>query len=158
MINDKNTRYKRGISLFENIPTNRSCADALIPEEQCRCFKQYILNEENFIKETHNSFSNVIKLILNKVNKITDKVRDRCAELKEDKIQSVKLLNIYQIIMYKFVVIFQPGNAWFEASLKQDQNNKKLLIFHGNINRISAYGNSSNCVDDSFMRNYCYCE
>jgi hypothetical protein len=158
MVNDKLTRYKRGISLFENIPINRSCADALIPDEQCRCFKQNILNEENFKKETEYSFSNVMQLILDKVNKLTDEVRDRCVELKEDKIESVKLLNIYQIVMYKFIVIFQPGNAWFEADLKQDPNNKKLLIFHGNINRISAYGNSSHCVNDSFIRNYCFCK
>ena len=154
-INSKSIRYSRGISLFESIPMNRSCSDALIPEEQCRCFNQNLINEENFLKETKNSFENAINLILEYVNKITDRLRDRCVELKHEKIQSVKVLNIYQTIMYRFVVIFQPGSAWFEANLKLI-NNK--LVLHGNINRISKYGNTANCVNESFLRNYCYCK
>lgn len=157
-VNDKHTRFKRGMSLLEPIPINRTCADARIPEEQCRCFKQYFISEKEFKEKTRNSFDNAVKLMLEKVNKFTDKVRDRCIKLRHEKILSVKVLKMYEIIIYKFVVIFQPGNAHFEANFKKSQNTDNILMFHGNINRISAYGDSSQCVDDSFLRNYCFCK
>ncbi len=157
-INSRHVRQSRGISLFERISMNRSCADALIPEEQCRCFKQFMINEATFVKETQRSFDDAVTLILDSVNKLTDGFRSSCVEYKKDLIKSVKLLDIYQIFLYKFVVVFQPGDAWFEASIKTAKDTKKSLIIHGNIDRISAYGNKSSCVDTSFLRNYCFCK
>lgn len=160
-VNDKTVRYLRGISLFEEIPINRSCADTLVPNEQCRCLKQKVINETQFYYETSKTFDDAVNLILNHVNNITINLRDRCIEFRKDKIKTAKSLNIYEIKMYKFVVIFQPGDAWFEASIKKQVNKQQensQIVIHGNVNRLSAYGNQSICVDSFFIRNYCFCK
>ena len=43
-INDKNIHYLRGISLFNEIPINRSCNDALIPENHFSCLASFFFD------------------------------------------------------------------------------------------------------------------
>ena len=56
---------------------------------------------------------------------------------------------------YQLVAIFQPGNAWFESTFQINANrlqmNKKVL-------RLNKYGTQSECINDSFLRSYCFCK
>lgn len=153
-INSRHTRYLRGISLFEHIPMNRSCADVLVPNEQCTCFQEKDINENEFEKETWSKFDDAFNLILKDINGLTEKVRDKCVLFKKDKINSVKYYHVYNVKFYKFVVIVQPGDAWFEADIKSGSS----LKVHGDIRRLSAYGKQSICVESPILRNYCYCK
>ena len=51
-VNDKKTRYLRGISLFEKIPVDRTCKDALIPDNYCSCYSETEITENEFTKFT----------------------------------------------------------------------------------------------------------
>ncbi len=85
-INDKNTRYLRGISLFEKIPVNRSCGEALIPDNYCACLERSNTNEEKFKKEFNLRFSDVVNFTLNYVNNLTFQVRNICIPFRIDEL------------------------------------------------------------------------
>jgi len=155
--NSKTTRYLRGVSLFEEIPTNRSCSDAFIPDKQCGCFKQTELNDERFENMTKSSLTDAANIILDAVNKLTDSVRSKCVRYKLDSVKSVKKLVVYEITYFRIVIVAQPGDAWFEANLKLSKDKKKPFEVHGSVIRISPYKDQAYCIDDFNLRNYCYC-
>jgi hypothetical protein len=155
--NSKTTRYLRGVSLFEEIPTNRSCSDAFIPDKQCGCFKQTELNDEQFENMTKSSLTDAANIILDAVNKLTDSVRSKCVRYKLDSVKSVKKLVVYEITYFRIVIVAQPGDAWFEANLKLSKDKKKPFEVHGSVIRISPYKDQAYCIDDFNLRNYCYC-
>ena len=160
-INDKNIHYLRGISLFNEIPINRSCNDALIPENHCSCLEGIEMNEKNFEKEFNIKFDNVIDFILNQVNNITSHLRSVCSEFKKSKLKNVNRLSILNKNLFNFVVEFQPGDAWFEAMIEIKKLNGKmeaLIENFGKFSRISIYGNQSYCIDDSYLKNFCFCK
>lgn len=155
----RNVRYLRGTSIFEEIPQNRSCGDALIPDDQCNCLSSHKITEQEFKNKTNLDFNYAVLFILKNVIKFTDNQRNLCALYKPDKVKKVKAINLHAFISYSFTVVFQPGDAWFEASLKATKiDDKPSLSLIGTINRLSPYGDTSHCVNDFFLRNYCYCK
>jgi hypothetical protein len=154
-INNENIRHLRGISLFENIPVNRSCGDALIPGKYCSCLEPFRMSEKEFENETNMKYENAIEFILDYVNTITEHIRDKCVPFSFEKLQYVSNFNLINVSQYQFVVIFKPGDAWFEASVKID---KKILSMDGKVVRLSLYGNQSHCIEDAFLKNYCFCK
>lgn len=155
-VNSKSIRNQRGISLFEEIPQNRSCLDAFIPNSLCSCLREDLIEESEFEKETKLSFLQAGKLILGYINDFTKSVRDLCKEFELDKIVSFKILYINKIKFYKSVLVLNPGDAWFETTLKM--KNSKILQIYSKPNRISAYGNQSFCVQNPMLVNYCFCK
>ena len=157
-LNDKNIRQLRGISLFEEIPINRSCSDAFIPDMYCSCYKETIIKEDDFFMSSNSSFNIVSNFLLENVNKLTKDVRKKCLQFKFDKFQRLSQSNLHDV--YKFVFILTPGNAWFQTVLKINRNAKNLkeiFTIYDHVVRISPYGNQSHCIDDSVLRNFCYC-
>ena len=158
-LNDKNVRQLRGISLFEEIPINRSCRDAFIPETFCSCFKESIINENDFLILTNNTFDMVSKFFLSKINDLTKQVRGKCLEFNFDKIERVSQSYLQDV--FKFVYILTPGDAWFQTVIKVNRlpkNPNSIFSIYDDIVRISPYGNQSNCVDEPVLRNFCFCE
>jgi hypothetical protein len=154
-INNKNIRNLRGISLFENIPVNRSCGDALIPEQYCSCLEPLKIAENEFENETNVKYENAIEFILGFVNNITEHIREKCVPFSFDKLHQVNSFDLKNDRIFQFIISFKPGDAWFEAAVKIDH---KTLIMVGKVVRLSQYGTQSNCVDDSFLKNYCFCK
>jgi hypothetical protein len=158
-INDKNTRYLRGISLFEKIPVNRSCSDVLIPDEYCSCFKESSIAEKDFKNRTNLSFKTVTNFIQKHINSLTKDVRNKCVLYKLQKLHRVSNLNSQDL--FQFIVISDPGDAWFQTVVKFNKKKtkqKEILSIYGKVIRISPYGKQSYCISDSFLRNYCYCK
>ena len=88
-INEKLIPHLRGISLFEPIPTNRSCADAMIPDNFCRCISKTFVTEEEFKKQFQISFDYVFDFILDQINDMTLDLRNICMKYEKKKIHSV---------------------------------------------------------------------
>lgn len=160
----KNTakiRSERGISLFEPIPSTRSCSDALIPDAFCSCFRQENISEVEFEMDTTESFKSTAGFILAQINHLTDSVRAKCHQFRLERIVSFKKLVINRIKMYAVVLVSQPGDAWFEASLKLEENKRKgqfgRLKLNGDPIRLSAYGNQSHCIKHPTLVNFCFC-
>jgi hypothetical protein len=154
-INDPYVRQHRGISLFEEVPMNRSCKAAMIPNKQCVCYESAVIDNDQFLLETNNTFLNATQMIADYVNNLARDVRKKCATFVMEKLESVKKFVIYDIIYFKFVVIMQPGDAWFEVNVKTKANDS--LQVYGEVNRLSRYYKQSWCVTNSQLRNFCYC-
>jgi hypothetical protein len=154
-INNKNIRHLRGISLFENIPVNRSCDDALIPGQYCSCLEPLKVTEKEFENETNMKYENVIEFFLSYVNKITESIKSKCEPFKFNKLHHVNILNLKKDRKFQFILSFEPGDAWFEVPVKI---NKTILSLDGKVIRLSQYGNQSHCIEDAFLKNFCFCK
>lgn len=152
--NSKHIRNLRGISLFENIPVNRSCSDANIPEKFCNCNKEIKMSESEFLKETNFSFYSAGLIALNFVNNLTSTIRKSCIEYNLTTIAHIKKILLTKKTLYTGVFIFSPGEAWIEADFRMIDN--KLTLEDMPI-RLSAYGEQSHCLKHSLLSNFCYC-
>ena len=153
--NSYELRNLRGISLFEEIPTNRSCADAQIPETYCSCFRKEDLDESQFLEETKNTFNSAAMIALNEIRNITYEVRAKCAPY------SITSSNTFKKIVfndgktvYSGRMELQPGDALFEINFKFNSSN---LIMNDVPIRLSRYGNQSYCVNKRILKNFCFC-
>lgn len=163
-------RNKRGISLFENIPINRSCADALINEKECSCkIPTQELNNEQFQKYTKFTFKELQQYLVEYLQKKTDKYRNLCSVYKFDKLISVKMLiqneKDKNSIRFQIDLIVQPDNSRFEFYIKFDfknaNKNSKINETFQIIDtlRLSIYGSTGDCIKkiDISLIIYCFC-
>jgi len=156
-LNKKDDRNFRGISLLEQVPRDRSCEDAYIPNRECNCFSSKEINEDEFKNETNESFHSASTKILHFINNLTETVRSKCEPFRIKKIISFKKMLLNKFNLYVSVLVMEPGDAWFETNLKLKRPNHRVLEIYKVPNRISAYGKQSYCVNNSFLENYCFC-
>jgi hypothetical protein len=157
-VNKKEDRNFRGISLLEQVPRDRSCEDAYIPNRECNCFSSKEISEEQFKNETSETFHSASVKILHFVNKLTESERSKCEPFRIKQIISFKKMLLNKFNLYVSVLIMEPGDAWFETNLKLRNSRHRVLEIYKVPNRISAYGNQSYCVNNSFLENYCFCK
>ncbi len=156
--NSKLVRHERGISLFENIPANRSCSGALVSDSLCSCFKKKsITDEKQFSRETNGaSFSSATTLTIDRINSLTEKLRKQCRAFKLKRVVSFKKIFINEHVkFYTSVIVLQPGEAWFESNFKV--SNDELVLDRDPV-RLSAYGDQAKCIKDTRLVNYCFCD
>lgn len=152
-----NDDQPKGISLFKNIPHDRSCDEAYIPDDQCVCLDYDRINEKEFKNKTMLDFKEAAIFLLSSVNNFTMNYRSKCELFNKYEVKSA--ISIDKQDTYRFIVKFQPGDAWFKAYLKVITIDKNVIFQQvGNIYRISYYGNTADCVVDSNLRNFCYCK
>ena len=144
-------------SLFEEVPWNRSCANAGITDHWCTCAEYKILSTESgpvraiarFVLEHLNSL-----LINGKSNLVND---TKCATLKVNRILSVRSKVFSKKLGHdEYVILFEtlPGEALFEATVKHKNN----FTVMDTVSRINAYGSQSQCMKDAFLQKYCFCK
>ncbi|XP_019865753.2 uncharacterized protein LOC109594928 [Aethina tumida] len=137
------------MSLFENIPFERSCFETGIPEEYCTCanYHNVILQKEQLSK-----FST---LLINNLNKLIEK-NAQCMYYNLSKITSVDVSDENPNKHLHYVIRFVTFPfAVFEGSIYAT---KQSISVSKEFSRLDEYGSKSNCVDDSILRKYCYCK
>jgi len=154
-LNTLNQRNLRGISLFNEIPTNRTCIDALITFTFCSCFKEIELKENEFVDKTKQTFESIGMKVTEYINNLTEPSRYKCAAFKFNRTVSFKRMLVNNIEAYKTSFVLEPGKAWFEA--KVEISNTSMILINGHPTRVSPYGNQSICTKDSLLVNYCFC-
>jgi hypothetical protein len=154
---DHKIRSLRGVSLFENIESTRSCLEAMVPFAYCNCNHQVDLtrNETHFKQESKLRFKEAAKLIVNKLNSITDDYRSLCQPFEFKSIKTVKRLIMNKELIYKFNFLTTPVDAEFQSSVKII--NGTTLEFVGKIVRTSIYGRQSECIKEHKIQGFCYC-
>ncbi|XP_059154963.1 uncharacterized protein LOC131940394 [Physella acuta] len=168
-----------GISLFQEIPKNRTCEDAHIPSEYCVCGQKNLAKVDVGEDISKTLAENVVDVINTKSN------RDLCAELSLDKIIQVLKVDFsttalkkekYDRVMYKIRLQTVPGHAIFEATayhkvdnntngvrnssrnLKSHHTETQLVIEVGeNVERLNLYRGQADCVTDSKLMPFCFC-
>lgn len=172
----KATVKKRGISLFSEVPGDRSCQDASILPHWCTCMQHIPVNISDMIVEK------IALSLVNRINKMTHKVRQKCAflQLKTIKdatkmIAAEKILRFWKsvndvnhkqvyynvdrvdaIVDYQLTLETTPGGAQFEITARYDEKEGTFELMN-EVSRVNSYGNQSSCIDILALKMYCFC-
>ena len=155
-------RVLRGVSLFENVPQNRSCEDALIPVGFCTCAFKIPTKENKFIKETGLNFQSVGEFLISRLNDKTERLKALCMPYKLNRIGNFMRLNEsddqLKTQKYQAFLMADPGNSLFEAVVEINSNKEIALV--DKIVRISRYGSQSDCLigGDRAFKDRCFCQ
>lgn len=147
----------RGISLFLPVPTLRTCYEAAIAPHWCTCHEKAILST------TDARVERVARMMVDTMNQMV-RVYSKCQRLYLNSISDANILasnNAIGNVTKNFVDITvrlqtKPGLGEFEATVRVD--NVHGLELTGTISRTNLYGNQSQCIDDTKIKLYCFCD
>lgn len=151
-ISDYKTRALRGISFMEEIPSNRTCADAMISNTHCVCNKKINITIEQYSNETNATSNNVIEFITQHLNDKSNSSSICERFMFESFIGINKVFG--SLVYYEFVVRYQPGDSIYQINLVYKNNSFNIV---DKMVRISRYSNQSYCVRERNMLGFCFC-
>lgn len=144
------------VSLFSQVPWNRSCEDASITKHWCTCSEFRTLSTEgDFVRS-------MVDFVVNEINTLVRNGRNsttpnmKCAKLTARRILSVRSTVFEKTVKQDhFVIMFEtvPGEGIFEATVKNGQRFQLV----DSVSRVSMYGSQSSCMKNAFLKKYCYC-
>ncbi|GFS15093.1 hypothetical protein ElyMa_006763000 [Elysia marginata] len=169
---------KRGISLFKEIPLERSCQHADVANHWCACL--------DWVKMSANDsgVQRAVRTVVETLNNYTSRYRDDCALLS---VQAVGMANKLQpsqqvlsfkgerledrkvdlsdktknsLTLYQLMLTTQPGGGQFEVTVSHDLTNDLFSVSEKEISRINRYNDDPACIleKDKSIRAYCYCK
>jgi hypothetical protein len=171
--------HNRGISLFQAIPTNRTCHTAEIAPHWCTCMDwiETSLTDRHVISAAH--------AVVTAINTET-KQQHVCAPLALETIDvamkfspNEKVLKFKQSLdehgrkpdlsdkmettteLYQVTIATKPGGGKFEATVTHEMfNGSYFSINMKELSRINKYGKQPHCVSEKLphLRPYCYCK
>ncbi|KAL1458550.1 hypothetical protein WDU94_008688 [Cyamophila willieti] len=154
------SKSRRGISLFKNIPDTRTCDLAGIPAHYCTCHNKMVPTslKSPIIVE----LSRILVAHINKI--LMETSLNKCHPLKVHQVVtayyeqpvSFKKKDNWTQRDYTISVMTVPGLATFEATMRYNTvfDSKDII---GDVSRLNLYANQSSCVDDARLKLYCYC-
>ncbi len=152
-INSEKIKLLPGHSLFNQVPS-RSCSEAEIPEFICLCGINPSIGTDHLNnKNIHNAAKFMVEYINNNI------LRDQnmCVKRKFLRIKSAKAVGQSQ--KYSIVIEVTPDNSVFDGLVKIiEKNSKTMFEVIGKINRISLYDDTADCIENNFLKNYCFCK
>lgn len=147
-------------SLFQPIDVDRSCDDAAISPHWCVCtvFKSLDINSpvvktaSLFVVERINAY------LTEKKEGKDEGVPRKCAHL------TLSRTTISQIgtswdgtqTYYLLFVETLPGRGKFEATVSLGENSTSFQLY-SSISRLDTYAGQSHCINNAFLKKYCYC-
>jgi hypothetical protein len=149
-------RGLRGISLFEKVPANRSCSDALIAIGYCACNIKTDIDEKTLVSETGITSNRIGFFVLSNLTSITNSLRSKCVQYKFEKVIHVKSFMYDGNKFYEIKISVLPGPSHFRAIVKFE----RVLIVVAKIARENKYRNQSRCLityKEAIFKEYCYC-
>ncbi|XP_050394938.1 uncharacterized protein LOC126812528, partial [Patella vulgata] len=155
---------KRGISLFKEIPKERTCLHAGLSTHWCACLDWQPVEQSHVLIR-------VIYTVISKLNELTSEMRKKCALLRIKRVLKIlkysphaDLLNLYsvsnwKIISYQVIMTTEPGNGYFESTVQHDLDRNILTLNEKDISRANAYGTQPRCISETQpdLIKYCYC-
>ncbi|PRD19775.1 UNVERIFIED_CONTAM: hypothetical protein NCL1_56404 [Trichonephila clavipes] len=172
---DERSKYTMGLSLLDEIPANRSCADANILPHWCPCqtFENILLNSSEAV--------NASQAIVNDINSQLSAYGGICEILEVGEIMDARVGQANDLVLrfvkhenvvvnrtviygdrvkpiadYMITLVTKPGNAVFEGTVRHDPASDNYHVL--GISRISLYGKTSWCIDSQKMKIFCYCK
>ncbi|XP_063234136.1 uncharacterized protein LOC134537536 isoform X4 [Bacillus rossius redtenbacheri] len=169
----------RSISLFKEVPLERTCANAFIEPHWCACLEwQEVSLHDDMVKKA-------AKAVVKFINEYTSEQEDLCAPLYLDKVTwAARLVPNHQLLnfrrnadmdgfvadlsahtpvaqeVYQLKLATSPGGGLFEVSVRYDIADDTFATRVSDISRINRYGSAAHCVEASaeHLRKYCYCK
>ncbi len=158
MIREKNSDKDRpvaGYSLFLPVPL-RECNEAFIPEFLCLCGINPTLGADHLNNE---AIFNAAKFMVNYINNKILKNQNMCIKREFLRIKSAKNVGNSALDKFSIIIEVSPDNAVFDGLVKITKiRSEKTFRVIGQISRISLYGDTANCIEDNYLKNYCFCK
>ena len=169
---------QRGISLFKEIPVERTCENAAIAPHWCSCMNWTVIRTQS------PQVNKAAIALVDKINSFTNEHRDICSILTVSSINSavmfapnIKILKFKQSqdthgriadlsdnmkaseILYQLTISVKPSGGQYEATIKHVIKNDQYKVDDKEISRINKYGNQPHCImsQKPHLRPYCYC-
>ena len=181
--NSMKKKFLYGISLFDEIPVNRTCEDAGIPIQLCGCGLPETINDKR-LKQV------IGDVMIKNLNQLLEPVKSYCHQLTLGEVKSLYLHTfprspVANMTVYTATIEAKPSKGKFDAILRLDhkehQDNKQIhhenknsivqetlsnqdrIKVVGEIIRTDQYGNQSHCITPQVtkiytLRNYCLCK
>ncbi|KAK6186940.1 hypothetical protein SNE40_006196 [Patella caerulea] len=155
---------KRGISLFKEIPKERTCRQAALSTHWCACLDWQPVGQSRVLIR-------VIHTVISKLNELTSDMRNKCALLRIKQVLKIlkygphsDQMNHYsasnlKIISYHVDMTTEPGNGYFESTVQHDLQKDVLTLDEKDISRANAYGTQPRCITQNRpdLLKYCHC-
>ncbi|XP_074650552.1 uncharacterized protein LOC141905547 [Tubulanus polymorphus] len=167
---------QRAISLFNEIPEERTCKGAGILPHWCTCHKQTPISVDHpNVKEAASVLVKHINKILGAsliatceiltLNQILDarqvSADDRVLRFRQSLMDVIGRTVMYgnrakTFIEYLITIRVDPSDALFEATVRYDEYSQRFGVM-GDISRINRYGDQSSCMENQQLQKYCFC-
>ncbi|XP_053214189.1 uncharacterized protein LOC128397485 [Panonychus citri] len=145
----------------EEVPSNRTCQDALIPMEFCLCLRRHSVPVNSTLARHLSS------VVIDHLNHLLSEYIDSntCLPLSLKKIHSFKKVidpdDNNKTKRFETLISMHPSNGFVQAQLLRAEDSKNgkddRWVVEGDVSRIDVYGNQSICIKDEILRKYCYC-
>lgn len=155
-------KSRTGISLFDRIPSSRTCTNARVPVLYCVCEG----TERNAVSiDYHKNIA--AKYVVFYINEKLKENSNDCEELTIGEIGSFDDITdkgAAEKVSIRLKLSVLPSKAKFETIVNvyyTDSDITKITkkeIEGGNINRINKYGKQSWCMHDTILKKYCFCK
>ncbi|GIX99190.1 uncharacterized protein CDAR_258891 [Caerostris darwini] len=160
------SKQKPGISLFKEVPNNRTCSEAGITPHWCTC------QVSKSIPKDESSVQKAAETVIQTINTWTSIHQDKCAILTLNQILDVRVTasgrqsrnvtnekeTISQpFVNYLVVVSASPSKAIFEATVRCEMLEESQCEVLDDISRINEYGKQSECISNTILKKFCYC-
>ena len=176
---------RRAVSLFSQIPKERTCSDAEVTPHWCACLEWQPVNQSDTLVVS------AVREAVARINQFTQPQRSKCAELTLSQITGSSLYvctqndtkaqqkidkywNQYKkpsdgrfdgtacgagTEIYQVSFITVPGEGHFEVLCYRDAVSGSFIVSDTEISRINKYGSQPACITASLphLRPYCYC-
>ncbi|CAD5120605.1 unnamed protein product [Dimorphilus gyrociliatus] len=156
-------RHTKALSLFEKIPSERTCSGANIPPEYCLCVR-------------YESISTQSRLILKMASLIEDRMNEKISDLRQvcHKLEIMKVVSVQKSTkfymsessetepFYKFVIKMKKFYMVFKiiVSLKKSFYHINPTITIKHMSRLDRYAETSKCISNKYpyLAIFCYCK
>ncbi|XP_075735430.1 uncharacterized protein LOC119169291 [Rhipicephalus microplus] len=168
-------RTMHGLSLFHEVPFNRSCDDAFIFPHWCTCQNRTVVpvNDPGVINASH--------ALVSAVNSQLESRAELCSPLELDKVvdatvsqpneKVLRFVRHYHDVIgrgvqlgkrvtapldYMVTVMVKPSSALLEATIRYYEPTEQYVVL-GDVSRLNMYGSQGECISDAVLRKFCYC-
>ncbi|KAL1430634.1 hypothetical protein MTO96_014828 [Rhipicephalus appendiculatus] len=150
----KRPRTAYGLSLLNEIPEQRTCADASIRPKWCSCNVQ---GDAAVPRALARAMAN---RVVSDVNELLARERRKCAKYRLLRLVDVTVLHstpddlVKNTSHYLVDVMLSPGNVVFESTVRVSAGN---AVNVDDISRCDGYKAHSYCLRAHHHEQYCYC-
>ncbi|XP_030767011.1 uncharacterized protein LOC115890804 isoform X3 [Sitophilus oryzae] len=143
------------LSLFEKVPSERSCEEAGIVDHWCTC-AGYV--EKKLEPEEQEKLK---KFFLEEIQKIIQSRdgNDKCIRYSVESISTrISQKFSYKTNSYALVYLRTNPKAVFETTISYEGDIMSSNLTLGDISRLDFYNTHSKCVSDDYLKKYCFCK
>ena len=133
------------ISVVDEIPSNRTCAEAGVPEYYCVCIP------ETYLPIRSEVVQNAARSLLKKINHIVAPFRNICEIHRQNKILEARRLQSESQRVR--IVLETMHGSMFEGLISS--NGEEVI---GDINRLDWAGETVKCMEYNWKQLFCHCK